>query len=230
MEKEIFMTTENSQKSNILPIVILVILGAIAVFAIGIIIGNIAGGDASPPAVMPPTPAPGSPNATAKTYVNVRTGPSVQYPILGIAPPGSSAEVIGKSEDSGWWVVKLPTNLVGSGQGWISGEFSTVENAENVPVIPAPPLEEIIIPTPQPGTPTAEAKDAINVRSGPGTNYASYGVAPKGMLLEVTGKSEDGDWWVVKIPTQYVAAGEGWVSGDYVKTQNTDGVPVVPTP
>jgi uncharacterized protein YraI len=75
-----------------------------------------------------------------------------------------------------------------------------------------------------------EALDAINVRSGPGMDYPSYGVAPKGMRLEVTGKSEDGGWWVVKIPTQYVAAGEGWVSDDYVKTENTGDVPLVPAP
>jgi uncharacterized protein YraI len=225
------MTTQSSNKSNTVLIIILVILGVIAVFAIGILLSNIMGSsEATPPPVTLPTPAPGVPNAVATDYVNVRTGPSVQYPIYGIAPPGSSAEIIGKSEDSGWWVVKLPTNLVGAGQGWVSAEYTQAQDAENVPVMPAPPLEEIIIPTPQPGAPSAEALDAINVRSGPGTDYTAYGVAPKGMLFEVLGKSEAADWWLVKIPTEYVGEGQGWVSDDYVKTRNTGDVPVVPAP
>lgn len=225
------MTTESSDKNNKAPTIILVILGVIAVFAIGIILGNVMrGSETTPPAVVPPTPAPGASYALAKAYVNVRTGPSVQYPIYGIAPPGSSSEIIGKSEDNGWWVVKLPTSLVGAGQGWVSADYVDAHDAGNVPVVPAPPLEEIDIPTPEPGAPTAEALDAINVRSGPGTDYPAYGVAPKGMLFEVIGKSEDGGWWVVKIPTQYVSTGQGWVSDDYVKTKDIGGVPIVPAP
>jgi len=225
------MTTESSNKSNTALIIILVILGVIAVFAVGILLGNIMrGSEATPPPVALPTAAPGVPTAVTTDYVNVRSGPSVQYPIYGIAPPGSSAEIIGKSDDSGWWAVKIPTDLVGAGQGWVSADHTQATDAENVPVIPAPPLEEVDIPTPQPGVPAAEALDAINVRSGPGTNYPSYGVASKGSLFEVIGKSEDGGWWVVKIPTQYVGAGQGWVSDDYVKTENTGGVPVVPAP
>lgn len=175
-------------------------------------------------------PCQAAPTAVAKTYVNVRTGPSEQYPILGIAPPGSSSEIIGKSEDGDWWVIKLPTSLVGAGQGWVSADFVDAADAENVPVVPTPPLEEIIIPTPQPGVPSAEALDAINVRSGPGTDYPAYGVAPEGMMFEVVGKSEDGGWWVVKIPTQYVGTGQGWVSDDFVKTRDVGGAPVVPAP
>jgi uncharacterized protein YraI len=225
------MTTSNSSKSSAVPIIILVILGAIAVFAVGIILGNLFGREeATPPPVDLPTPAPEVPKAETTTHVNVRSGPSLQYPIYGVAPPGSTAEIVGKSEDGGWWVVKIPTDLVSTGQGWVSAEYTKATNAENVPVVPTPPLEEIIIPTPQPGAPTAEALDAINVRSGPGTDYPSYGIAPKGILLEVIGKSEDGGWWVVKIPTQYVGTGQGWVSDDYVQTSNTSGVPVVPAP
>jgi serine/threonine-protein kinase len=225
------MTADGQNKSNTALIIILVILGAIAVFAIGILLGNILGGsEPTPPSVTLPTPAPGIPSAVAIDYVNVRSGPSVQYPIYGIAQPGSAAEVIGKSEDGGWWVVKLPPDLVGAGQGWVSAEYTQATNTENVPVIQTPPLEEIIIPTPNPGAPSAEALDAINVRSGPGTNYPSYGIAPKGMKFEVIGKSEDDGWWVVKIPVQYVESGQGWVSDDYVKTENSGSVPVVPAP
>ncbi|HBY07375.1 MAG TPA: hypothetical protein DEH22_06155 [Chloroflexi bacterium] len=228
------MTTQNppsSQKSNTLLIIILVILGAIAVFAFGILLGNVLPkSEASPPPVELPTPMPGVPYGVATDYLNVRTGPSVHYPILGIASPGDSAEIIGKSEDGGWWVVKLPTDKVGTGQGWVSADHTQAHDAGNVPVIPTPPLNEIIIPTPQPDGPSAEMLDAVNVRSGPGTNYEAYGIAPKGLRMEVLGVSEDGGWWVVKIPTEYVGAGQGWVSDDFVKTRNTGDVPVIPAP
>ena len=56
------------------------------------------------------------------------------------------------------------------------------------------------------------------------------GVASPGAAAEVSGKSSDGAWWQVKIPTQYSASGFGWVSADYVVTQNTDSVPVVEAP
>jgi uncharacterized protein YraI len=225
------MTKQSSNQSNTILIIVLVILGAIAVFVIGILLGNIIEkSDSTPPSVTLPTPEPGMPTAVAVDYINVRSGPSVQYPIYGIAPPGSSAEIIGKSEDGGWWVVKVPTNLVGAGQGWVSVEYIQATDAENVPVVAAPPLEEIVIPTPQPSMPSAEALDAINVRSGPGTDYAAYGVAPEGMIFEVLGKSESADWWVIKIPTEYVVEGQGWVSDDFVKTRNTGDVPVIPAP
>ena len=225
------MTATESKKSNTWLTIILVILGVIAVFAIGVLLSNIIGKtESTPPPADLPTPAPGKPMATATDFINVRTGPSLNYPILGVAPPGSTAEIIGKSEDGGWWAVKLPDNQAGIGEAWVSADYTEAEGAENVPILSAPPLDDIIIPTPEPGAPTAEALDAINVRSGPGTDYPSYGVAPEGMLFEVVGVSEDGGWWVVSIPPQVVQDGQGWVSDDYVRISDTGGVPVVPAP
>ena len=53
---------------------------------------------------------------------------------------------------------------------------------------------EVPIPTAAPGLPSATAQEAINLRSGPGTLYPSYGVAPKGAVAEVTGVSATGQW------------------------------------
>jgi hypothetical protein len=55
-------------------------------------------------------------------------------------------------------------------------------------------------------------------------------VAPPGAAGEVTGKSSDGAWWQVKISPTYSADGFGWVSADWVITQNTANVPVVESP
>ena len=71
---------------------------------------------------------------------------------------------------------------------------------------------------------------ALNVRSGPGTAYDSYGVVPIGTTGRVIGVSQDGSWWVVAIPPEVSADGMGWVNAAYVTTANTEGVPVVEAP
>jgi len=89
---------------------------------------------------------------------------------------------------------------------------------------------QIVVPTPAGDTPRAVTKDAINIRSGPGTEYLTYGVVPKGTSFEVTGVSEDLDWWVVAIPKEIAIDGMGWVSADFVDASNTENVPVEATP
>jgi len=85
------------------------------------------------------TPQPGTPTATATDDVNVRSGPGTNYLVYGIMAAGTSAEVIGISEDGLWWVITDPTGVSPDGRGWVSGDYVTVTNGEGVPVIPAPP-------------------------------------------------------------------------------------------
>jgi uncharacterized protein YraI len=80
------------------------------------------------------------------------------------------------------------------------------------------------------GIPTATTTDALNVRSGPGTEYFSYGVVSGGTNFEVVGISEDSQWWQVVVPTSLSPSGRGWVNGNYCETENTENVPVVPAP
>ena len=68
----------------------------------------------------------------------MRSGPGTQYPAYALGQPGQQAAVVGKSEDGKWWVVQVQrTDLVPSGQGWVSADYVPVENVEGVPVIPA---------------------------------------------------------------------------------------------
>jgi len=107
--------------------------------------------------LITPTPEPGDPVArvTSRAGVNVRTGPGLGYPVIGVAPFGSESEVVGVSADGTWWVVNVPASL--NGHGWVSDEYVAVENANNVLVIPAPPT-----PTPA-ATPTATATPAPEI-------------------------------------------------------------------
>ena len=93
---------------------------------------------APPAAVPPPAPAPGVPSATAIDYVNVRTGPGMNYGVVLVAPPGASGEVTGKSADGEWWQVKISTRYAASGLGWASRYYVTTSNTDGVPVVDAP--------------------------------------------------------------------------------------------
>lgn len=154
--------------------------------------------------IDPPQPEAGEPTATviAPAGVNVRTGPGSEYGVLGLASFGQTGRVVGISQDSQWWVVYVPG--APNDQGWVSGEFVAVENAENVPVIPAPPIDQppptpTLAPTaPAPSEITFEASrttinagesatlswDVENVRAvymyPVGGNFANYPVAGQG--------------------------------------------------
>lgn len=184
-----------------------------------------------PPGAEVPVPGPDDSKVTTTDVVNVRSGPGLNYPVYGLAPKGASGKAVGVSEDGGWWAVELPTTIAPDGIGWVSADWVIPENTDNVPVIPPgelpPPAE---IPPPGPNDPQATAIEPINVRSGPGTAYASYGTVPIGTTGRVIGVSQDGSWWVVAIPPDVATDGMGWVNAAYVSTANTESVPVVETP
>jgi heat shock protein HslJ/uncharacterized protein YraI len=172
----------------------------------------------------------GVPTAIATEPINIRSGPGAQYPSYGVVSIGTSGVVVGISEDGEWWVVKVSIEYAPDGRGWVNDEYVEVTNAEDVPVIPTPPLGDIEFPPPGSGAATATALLAINVRSGPSTDYDSYGIAPAGSTAEVVGISEDGTWWVVVVPTDLSPEGQGWVSADFVEVTGGEDVPTIPTP
>jgi uncharacterized protein YraI len=201
-----------------------------------VIASNISGLPVMPTPPVPPTvdlvpPAAGDPQATTLTQVFVRNGPGDTYPAYGIAQTGRTARVIGKSQDGTWLTVRLNPQVVGLGYGWVATAFTQASNIENVPVVAAPSQPPPVQTTPPPaGAATATAIDFVNLRSGPGTEYLLLGTVAPGTTGEVTGKSEDGAWWQVKVPTSFYAPGLAWVSADWVLTANTGSVPVVAAP
>lgn len=105
------------------------------------------------------TPQPGQPVATvtAADGVNIRTGPGTDYEAIGILPFGASAPVIGRSADGQWWVLDI--RAAPNGQGWVSAELVSVENAGGVPVILPPDL-----PAPAPTeTPVPEETPVVTI-------------------------------------------------------------------
>lgn len=122
--------------------------------------------------IVIPEPEPGVPTgiATAPNGVNVRTGPGTNFPVIGVAPYGAEGEIIGRSADSRWWVVSVPS--AAGGMGWVSADFVAVSNVEDVPIIasPAPPV--IIVPTATP-QPTATPRPAATATPAPRMSFSA---------------------------------------------------------
>jgi uncharacterized protein YraI len=103
------------------------------------------------------------------------------------------------------------------------------------PVPTAVPTAAPAIPTVEPvpaeaGEPTATTIADTYIRTGPGTGYPAYAIAPAGKSGKVLGKNGDGTWYVVELPTQYVAAGYGWVFSGNVTVSNIPAdLPVYPS-
>ena len=87
-----------------------------------------------------PPPDPNGPYAVAVDYINVRSGPGMNYPVIGVAAPDAAGEVSGKSADNAWWQVKVSTDYSADGFAWVNGAYVQVFNVENIPVVEAPPI------------------------------------------------------------------------------------------
>lgn len=99
----------------------------------------------------------------------------------------------------------------------------------------SPTPEQTVTPTPVPATPTpptptlapvqAKAKQDVNVRKGPGVEFASVGKLANGATAAVLGKSQDGKWYQLAYPD---ASNPGWVAATFLElTGPVDKVQVV---
>jgi len=75
--------------------------------------------------------------------VNVRTGPGVNYDVWGVAAQDTEGEIIGVSEDGQWWVANVPD--APNSQGWVAAAYVEATNADDVPVIQAPPIAAAVV-------------------------------------------------------------------------------------
>ena len=96
-------------------------------------------GSLPPSMVVPPAPVPGAPLITTTDYVNLRSGPGTNYPVIGNAAPGASTTPTGISADGAWFQFAVPTSFYPAGFLWVSSSFVVAINTSNLPVVNAPP-------------------------------------------------------------------------------------------
>jgi hypothetical protein len=99
-------------------------------------------GGGTPGAGAPATPTatrdPQAGQSTA-TWVNLRAGPSTQYPVLTAIQRGTSFRVLGQNNDGTWLQIRLGNGT----EGWIARNLTNY--TANAPVVAAPPM---VIATP----------------------------------------------------------------------------------
>jgi len=104
-------------------------------------------------------------------------------------------------------------------------EVSAVPAATGAPSTTAEVVDEVL------GEPIVTALVGVNVRSGPGVEYAPpIGWLARGQSARITGRDAAGTWWQIEYPPETVQ--RGWVSAkpQYTTASNAQDVPVVPAP
>ena len=100
----------------------------------------------APPTAIP-TP---QPMANVGTLMNVRSGPGLNYPVIGTANPGQQFPITGKNPGLGdWWEIEYTETL----RAWVYGPLVNASNVSGVGLaqfIPAPPPPPTATPIPPP--------------------------------------------------------------------------------
>lgn len=88
------------------------------------------------PTVTPTaSPLPQGVVGTAKSLVNIRSGPGENYPVIGQLQRGEQQPIIGANENFSWYVINFRQQ-----QGWVSSNFVTVfGDVRSLPLVAPPP-------------------------------------------------------------------------------------------
>jgi uncharacterized protein YraI len=152
--------------------------------------------------------------AVAFRAINVRSGPSTDYEIVGQLYEGQIVSVIGRSDpQSNWLLIDHDGEI-----GWVAfftvaltGDPTTVEivgtASANTPLATLQPSPTAILEGAQSAL-YVTAYRRVNVRSGPGTEFSIVDVLAPGETADIVGSSgEDNEWIKIRTDDQ-----TGWVA------------------
>jgi len=165
-------------------------------------------------AVTPGTGGAATATVTGAGRLNVRSGPSTDFPLLNTLADGQTVTLAGRNVDATWLQVSLPNGEL----GWVSGQFltSTVVLA-NVPVTEPAVAVESVAPAPNTGGATigiVAVTGTLNVRFGPGVSFTSFATLTSGENVTLEGRSADGTWIQIRLADGRL----GWVSSQYLSS------------
>ncbi|MBZ0301353.1 MAG: SH3 domain-containing protein [Anaerolineae bacterium] len=161
--------------------------------------------------------------ATAYQTVNVRSGPSTQYEIIGQITEGDTVPVLGRdSESTRWLYIALRDNE--DTEGWVAVFTVTLSgNPNSLEVIEPVPDDDSLETVPVDGV-RIVAFGRVNVRSGPGITYDIVDQLEIEEQAEATARSNYNNDWLYIENTHL----SGWVAYFTVTVRgNADELPVL---
>ena len=174
--------------------------------------------DATPlPATAAPTVEPVLGKVTAQ--INVRKNPSTVSESLGMLGINSEVQIVGKDAAEKWYKITFVLANGEAGEGWGAAEYILTESKTTIPVVSGSIL--VIGESNANGQVTQQ----INVRIGPGTDFAALGILNIGDGIALTGKNISGTWLEIEFDSGNDH--KGWVFSAYVQSDILDDLPVI---
>jgi uncharacterized protein YraI len=172
----------------------------------------------NPPLYVGGTQPPPTGNVVAvvnTSLLNVRTGPGVNFEAFTRVARGDRLVLSARNADSTWLRATTPNGSI----GWVSAPF-VVFSSGNASLLP--------VTGGVPGVPGStgtrgRVSTALRLRAGPGTNFPIQTVITAGVILDIVGRSSNGQWLQVRY-----GAVTGWVYAPYVLvvSGNLGSVPI----
>jgi uncharacterized protein YraI len=170
------------------------------------------------PLPPPPKPTIVPMEGMSSTQINVRAEPSTVGTVLGIIPPNTKVEIVGKDPAGNWWQIRYPHAQAVDGKGWVTAQYVTTAGTPEVPVVGSD------VVNPENGN-VAIVQQQINIRSGPGTSFNSLGTLNPQDVVRLTGKDANGAW--LQIAFTAGPDGKGWVNAGFVQAKGVEDLPIV---
>lgn len=192
------------------PWVILIVLSSLFLFAL------------AAPASASPAAQAGNGTIGNASFVNMRSGAGVGYPIVTRLGAGAFLTLYSRNADASW----VEVSIAGGVRGWVNARY----------VVSATPIASLPVSTPTTVSNAVVNAFFLNVRSGPSAGFGVVGRLSRGEAVSLVGRVLDNSW--VEIVTG--AGVRGWVNASYVTPNillsslpisgNATGVPTQPPP
>jgi uncharacterized protein YraI len=154
-------------------------------------------------------------DGTTTSQINVRAAPSTASESVGMIELFTKVQVIGQDPSGSWYQIIYANSP--TGKGWVRAEYVQVNAGVEIPHIEAGAGSGSAV--------SGLITQKVNVRNGPDVNYQSIGTLNPNDVVSITGKDPNSKW--MQIEFAGVPDSKGWVSTEFLKTGNTDSVPVV---
>ena len=140
-------------------------------------------------------PAPVPVAITTPYFMNVRSGPGLDYEVITTVPEGTRASIYGRDPLDDWFQVQIEGV---DGMVWIYQDLTTVEGSlDGVRFLQQWEID--LIARPGDGPLAITTPDILNVRSGPGLDYDILTTVTKGTQATIIGIGPNSEWYKVNL-------------------------------